>query len=366
MAHNHRLIWVDIARGIGILFIILTHMPINRNLIAYNCSFQLGIFFFFSGYLFHISNKQKSDLGEQKCSDFKIFLISRIKGILVPYLSLSLISMIFYLFYYHVPFYSIITFKDMLSVFLFGARNTIFYNIPLWFLPTLFLVECLYYFLQKYCNKDIIILCISLLLSCFSFIWLNALYQTKVFWTWPVALYYLIYFTIGNLARKYIKENTRISIFNINGILFILCLLLNISMYYFPDIYFSVLSFQTISLHSIKLYFTALLIMLAGTYVYIYISRILANKFKHIYFLEYLGRNSLIFFGLHIPVMWCIRSLFQYFNISITSSFNLIGIVYAFLTILILWPISYLINKYCPWIIGKYSNNKSNNTKVLA
>ncbi len=74
-------------------------------------------------------------------------------------------------------------------------------------------------------------------------------------------------------------------------------------MYYFPDIYFSILSFQTISLHSIKLYFTALLIMLAGTYVYICISRILANKFKHIYFLEYLGQNSLIFFGLHIPVM---------------------------------------------------------------
>lgn len=74
-------------------------------------------------------------------------------------------------------------------------------------------------------------------------------------------------------------------------------------MYYFPDIYFSALSPQTVSFHSIKLYCTALLIMLAGTYVYICISRILADKFTHIYFLEYLGQNSLVFFGLHIPVM---------------------------------------------------------------
>lgn len=141
MENRQRLVWVDIIRGIGIIFIILTHMPINRNLIAYNCSFQLGIFFFFSGYLFHMPKKdvspkiipaqQKSVSGGQKYSDFKTFLISRAKGLLLPYLFLSLISMLFYLIYYHVPYYSYNTFKDMLSVLLFGARNTIFYNIPL-------------------------------------------------------------------------------------------------------------------------------------------------------------------------------------------------------------------------------------------
>ncbi len=340
MNQSNRLSWIDICRGLGIILIILSHTPITRNLIGYNYSFQLGIFFFFAGYLFNF----------KKYVNFKEFFKSRVKGILFPYIFLSLISMIFYFFYYHVPLYSGGTFKDMISVFLFGARNTIFYNIPLWFLPTLFLMENFYYLLKRYWKKDFIILPSILYLSCLCFASFNALNKTNVFWTWTAGGYYLIYFAIGNFIREHqIEIKNKMILWG----LFLVALGVNLSMYCYPHIYFSILDSQTLSLVGLKLYFTAILIMLAGTYAYINISKFLSWKFKHIYLLEYLGKNSLIFFGLHVPVMWLIRSLFNSLHIQITQRFNLEGIVYTTLIILILWPISYFINRWSPWILGK-------------
>jgi len=340
MEQKTRLTWIDICRGIGIIFIILSHTPITRNLIGYNYSFQLGIFFFFAGYLF----------SWKKYLNFKDFFKSRVKGILLPYFFLSLISMIFYLFYYKVPLYSISTFKDMFTTFLFGARNTIFYNIPLWFLPTLFLMENFYYLLKKYWKKDIIIYPAVLYLSCLCFICFNALNKTNVFWTWTAGGYYLIYFAIGNLIKEHpikIKNNLILSM------VLILALAINLSMYFCPITYFSFLDPQTPSWISLRVFFTAIIVMLSGTYVYIRLSNLLSKKLNHAYFLEYLGKNSLIFFGLHIPIMWSIRSFFERFNIQITQRFNLEGIVYLILIILILIPVNYIINRFFPGIVGK-------------
>jgi len=336
METKQRLKWIDILRGIGVIFIILSHTPITRNLIGYNYSFQLGIFFILSGYLF----------SWKKFSNFKEFFKSRVKSILLPYFYLSLISIIFYLFYYHVLYYDYTTFKDMLSVFLFGARNTIFYNIPLWFLPTLFLMENFYYLMKRYWKKDVIIMPAILYLSLLGFVAFNGLNKTNVFWTWTAGAYYLIFFAIGNFIKEHqIEISNRI----LKYIFFTIALAVNISMYSFPHIYFAILDPQTISFLSLRMYITAIVIMLSGTYVYYNV----AQKIQKSKPLEYLSKNSLIFFGLHIPVMWCVRSFFNKFNIHITQKFNLEGIVYLFLIILILWPISYFINKYCPWIIGR-------------
>jgi surface polysaccharide O-acyltransferase-like enzyme len=159
-------------------------------------------------------------------------------------------------------------------------------------------------------------------------------------------MYYLIYFTLGNFIKERqieIKNKTLIIS------LFTICLVINISMYFLPNYYFLILEPQSLSFLSLKIYFVAVIIMLAGTYVFIKISQ----RIKKAKFLEYLSHNSLIFFGLHVPVMCCVRSFFEKFNINITQKFNLEGLIYTFLIILILIPISYLINRFIPFIVNR-------------
>jgi hypothetical protein len=109
-------------------------------------------------------------------------------------------------------------------------------------------------------------------------------------------MYYLIYFALGNFFKEHqIEIKNKILIIS----LFILCLGINISMYFLPNYYFSILEYQSLSFLSLKIYFIAVIMMLAGTHVFIRVSQ----GIKKSKFLEYLSFNSLIFFGLHVPVM---------------------------------------------------------------
>ena len=132
---KNRKYFLDIAKGIGIIFVMLGHSPIGSSIANYTYMFNMPLFFFVAGYLLNFTKYQ----------NYWQFLKSRAKGILVPYLGITIISIIFYKFYYHMPMYDHFTMINMLKVFIVATRNQIFYNIPLWFLPTLFVTENIFY-----------------------------------------------------------------------------------------------------------------------------------------------------------------------------------------------------------------------------
>ena len=89
MVLKERIIWADFLRGIGIFFVVLGHIitvinaPDFYNKYIY--SFHLPIFFFVSGYLFHI----------EKYHNFKFFLKKRVKSLLIPYFVFTFFAYIF-------------------------------------------------------------------------------------------------------------------------------------------------------------------------------------------------------------------------------------------------------------------------------
>jgi acyltransferase len=113
----------------------LGHTPIGPDVLKYTYIFNMPCFLFLSGYFFNLN----------KFSSYKEFVKSKAKAILLPYLGLSIVSIIFYKFYYNMPLNDTITLKNMLIVFFKATRNQIFYNIPLWFLPSLFFMENIFY-----------------------------------------------------------------------------------------------------------------------------------------------------------------------------------------------------------------------------
>lgn len=104
---------------------------------------------------------------------------------------------------------------------------------------------------------------------------------------------------------------------------------------------------------------------LAGTYIIIYISKFISKfNFK---FLKYLGENSMIILVSHEPIKRIIIkviSIISKTNENIMRNNIFYSIIILAITISIIIPGIYLINKYIPYIIGK--TPKKNNNTIIA
>lgn len=121
--------WIDNAKGIGIILIIVGHMNINDFVCAWIYSFHVPLFFFLSGTVF--SPK----------SSFKEFLYRKIRGLIIPYFILGSPYFVLY-------FWTQITQYDLLSSII---NTVIIFSVQIrygtiWFLTCLFLLNIIFYF----------------------------------------------------------------------------------------------------------------------------------------------------------------------------------------------------------------------------
>ncbi|MDP4272189.1 MAG: acyltransferase family protein, partial [Bacteroidota bacterium] len=129
-----RITYIDLIKGVGIILVVIGHLPIDSEFRKIIFSFHMPLFFFVSG-LFH---KQK---------DPKDFILNKAKRLLIPYVFFFLLSEFFTLaFDYprHIAFQSRSFFEIL------NGQEYFTYNVPLWFLLCLFEVSILYYFIQRY------------------------------------------------------------------------------------------------------------------------------------------------------------------------------------------------------------------------
>ena len=81
-----RVHYLDYAKGIAIILVVLGHIFSEGNIKTYIYSFHMPLFFIISGYLFNYSN----------LNSFKEFIYKRINGILIPYCTFSIINILGY------------------------------------------------------------------------------------------------------------------------------------------------------------------------------------------------------------------------------------------------------------------------------
>ena len=144
---KERISWIDALKALGIFLIVLGHaLHGNSKLWHLVYGFHVPMFFYLTGRVFRVKKENNS---------FFHFLKIKFYKILLPYYFWGLVSIIVYLF-----FGSKFDGADVVKlpecffglIWANGENGFMRWNLPLWFLPVLFIVELLGYIQEKLIN----------------------------------------------------------------------------------------------------------------------------------------------------------------------------------------------------------------------
>lgn len=272
---QQRLDWLDAAKGLGILLVVLGHTAIPPALFVYIFSFHLPLFFFISGYLFKT----------EKYSSFPELLRYSGKKLILTYFIFGLAIYFYWLGYGHFLAEDLAKanpYQPLLDL-LYASSHLKDIFTPLWFLPCLFLVQLIFFiFSQKI--KPGPLLALSFFLSLLSVLFLT---QTgfNLPWSLDVALVGLFFFNLGNALKTYWPK-IKISFLQLI-FLFTTTLLLSLVFIFFNDR----VDMRTNSYGNFGLFLFS-----AGLGITIICS---LAKLWPTNLLQWLGQNSLIIFAFH-------------------------------------------------------------------
>lgn len=185
---SSRIRWIDIAKGIGIILILLSHSEISGYM-RWADGLLIPIFFFLSGYTF-----SKPKIGSKAIS------------LLLPYLEYNLLIIVFVI---------LTGFKqvDLLSIEgILYSRYALYPNVatsniillgignaPLWFLTAMFVSYCLFLPLIRASEKNAVILCVLYFVITLGFSYCPILMP----WSIDCAFYYATLMYFGFTARRH-------------------------------------------------------------------------------------------------------------------------------------------------------------------
>lgn len=195
MVLNSRQSWIDVVKGLGIIFVVIGHVSLENWLSNWIFSFHMPLFFSLSGFLWIKYSKQVG---------FRDFVVKRIKTILVPFIFFH-VSLILYWIVVESHFRDL----DL------G---------PIWFLLALFCVEVLVSCVGK---KYLLNIFYAVFFAVLSFSCYYVFQRNLSFLEWLLRIvngisWYLIG-CLGGLISKYIR------LMNFNYKIIILLLLLIVS-----------------------------------------------------------------------------------------------------------------------------------------
>ena len=320
-------------RAIAIVYVVLGHvttLPLVEN---YVWSFHVPLFFFVSGILF-----------KDKQEGFWKYLKDRFFSLMVPYYSIGLVCVLIFALLGRfaaeklaVDGYSFDILTN-LGGLLYGSAKTghLKFNLPLWFLPCLFCVTVIYYFINRLTQGKPGRIMMAMVLFAVGGYVIN--YHTGIRML-PLGLETAITMTVfygaGNLYQvRGLKDFDRpFWILLILAGAVISCF--NGRVTYSADRY-----------NNILLFYPAVLCSIIGYTA-------LARTIDHSSILEYLGRNTLPVFALHkLPVLFFqtvvpfTARLLKANNMIVILGVSLAGILLSLLA-------GEIIRRIAPWAIGE-------------
>lgn len=311
---------IDVAKGIGILLVVFAHINYTPAPLTYIYSFHMPLFFILSGLLFR----------KEKYPTFGLFLKNRFYTLICPYL----------FFYSAALVIKILTtfvsdgISGVLSPTMLKALTQMFLawgpsaspNNPLWFVPCLFCVEIMYFFIVS--KKPWVNGLICTLLVCLGWLIKSEYLHMdgqRLLWNADIAFFAIGYYAFGNLfAEKltFLQQNFSKSK--------LLCaaaaLLLGIVLYplamYNGKVSVGSGAFQ----NGFLLYATGII----GTTGVLFAAFALEN----IRFLQYLGKNTFAIMGTHYVIRNLMNIFFRIIHFEGYDRENLIQSILPFLFVL--------------------------------
>lgn len=191
-----RIAYVDIAKILGMFFIVYGHTLRGGEVTTWIYTFHVPLFFFLSGVTFH---------GE--ALDIKIFLKKKVVALLVPFFVWALISTgIFAVMSSFISMQTTLQSSQAnpLISMLMGYCDA---NSPLWFLPCLFIVEILMWIVTKLGSKmGGIVYLVSIACSSLLCLTWPLFAEKEVLWNVHNAIFLFPFSMIGYLCGTYIEK----------------------------------------------------------------------------------------------------------------------------------------------------------------
>lgn len=315
-----RIKYIDVAKGIAILLVLMVHVGMPEPFIGAYAA-KVPVFFFIAGLFFIKSLKTGK------------YLSKKFKSILFPFILYYLISYsLFYLINVIKP--DLITGEVNFSIFDPFKQRQLF-NGPLWYLLSLFEVELIFFCIYSYIKKEWLRAITIIFISSIGFL-LSYLEIFVPLWfdTSCVALlyFYMGYFvSIHNIEQKSIKTG-----YLIIGAVFVYLLYLLMPV--------------TIAM-SINKYSNYILAISSGALIVLFIL-IISKLLDKITLLAWIGSNSLVILCTHHLVYRPIKAFQLKMGLENPYMLFLLTLIFEIAIILI-------INRWLPILAGKFSSSPS-------
>lgn len=333
--HNwtDRISYIDLAKGIAILSMVLCHVCAVPYVYAWIYSFHMPIFFMISGILH--SNKKVFD----KQSFDKNF-IRKLKTIIWPYLTFSVI-------YIYLSIAKDALERNIDANFIWIIKQTVYNFVfgyhALWFLPAMFIANMLFNIFHSLSKNWIRLLIDGILLIGTSILAQHVAYKDHT----PV-IYSIIFFNRALIGYLFIELGYYlINVIDaikknyLKFVIAILCLgidaytaLLNI-----PDLHYSLIG------NPLLYYFNAIIGSLGILLLCNWIDRIIDFQL-----LKYYGKHSLIVLLTHILFVVFLMGPIMHIVIENSGSTKWFNLCFFISLCILEIPIIAISNKYCPWL----------------
>ncbi len=319
---NKRIDFIDVAKGIGIILVVLGHLnsaeqPI-RNFIY---SFHMPLFFLLSGIFFNDK------------TDIKTLLTKSVNGLLIPYIILVAVDALVYVLMHNFQWDAVEFAIKTRLISMTGARLRIT-NLPLWFMFSLFFVRILYYFVHRIKALEIITIVTGVVVVAVA----------RCFWYPPKCMYIvslpcILFYSLGYRLKRYIFD---LSALKLNGWGMALSILAFTSLYITSNIN------ECVNIYSYK-YGNFILFYLNGILgsTLVVILSVWLSRIKGISkVLTYFGKNSVVIMICHYYLCRIVLpNVFTYLNMGQYLYSYLTQVIITVIIMVLMIPIIYLTQK---------------------
>lgn len=270
---------IDILRGIAILLVVFGHITHITPLRTYIWGFHIPIFFIISGGLF---NKKKY-MGTAD------FIKCTTRNLLFPYIFFYILTLLYWIFIEREVRGGDVSIISQLIGMVYGtySMDYMMFNGALWFIPCLFSMELIYWFIAKIKDKRILIGILAITHIC-----------GIIFREWIGRLPFglcasmigILFYGVGHLLRKHLLTRNFIN----KKYKLVICI------FCFAILQYLCFPYTGADLAGLKISYPPLYALIAflGFGLYYMVSCLIGNS----KWLEFLGANSLVIFALQEPV----------------------------------------------------------------
>lgn len=324
---NQRIKWIDYLKGFLILTVMFGHtFGIPNVLKVYIYSFHMPLFFILSGYTMSV----------EKYS-FKEFFTKKFKSLILP----GLIFMI-PLSMWEICFLKFrrFTVKGFIDGVLLGIRGGDL-GIP-WFLVCLFVCEVILYIMIKEVKNDKFTLLLVVILSISNYMYIKFIgspFKSKILpYCLDIVGICMLFIYIGYFIkqRKFeIKKERNLYMINFFIVSICTCILNYIKTGYNVDIY----------TYKIGRYLLFMIFAISGSIAF----TMLFKKIRKARILEYIGKNSLLYFILHYTLFITFTKTLLELGVREFIFSPILSVGYIVVGVIVITPIVQLIN----WVKAK-------------